>query len=72
MSGIKEISSRIKLKAKVKFTTMMDLFIRECFLTISQMEEAKKYMLMGLNLLGNLFKAKSSKVNSSGLTGQNT
>lgn len=72
VSGIREISSRIKLKVKVKSTTMMDLFTKECFLTINPMEEVKRYMLMGQSLLGNSRKDKNSKVNSAGLTDQNT
>lgn len=71
-SGIKVISSRIKLRVKVKSTTMMVLFIKEFFLTTNQMDEARKFMQMVLNLWGNLYKAKRNKVNSAGLMGQNT
>lgn len=71
-SGIKVISFRIKLRVKVKSTTMMVLFIKEFFLTTNQMDEARKFMQMVLNLWGNLYKAKRSKVNSAGLMGQNT
>ena len=49
-SGIKVISSRIKLKVKVKSTTMMALYIREFFLITSLTDEAKKFMQMVLNL----------------------
>ena len=71
-NGIKVISSRIKLKVKVKFTTMMVLYTKEFFLTTNQMDEARRFMQMVLNLWGNLFKVKRSKGNSAGLMGQNT
>ena len=49
-SGIKVISFRIKLRVKVKSTTMMVLYTKVFFLTTNQMDEARKFMQMVLNL----------------------